>query len=102
MTEITVKRPFTLHMANGEKRFFTPGKQRVPGDLAEHWYVKQHCEPKSADSTEEVPAVPYAGLSGTLLPREDPLATPKTEEVEEPAVEHAGETGMVFEDRDDS
>jgi hypothetical protein len=39
-----VKSDFTLILDDGRRFEFAAGEQDIPGELADHWYVKAHCE----------------------------------------------------------
>lgn len=53
-----VKSDFTLILDDGRRFEFASGEQDIPGELADHWYVKAHCEPEYDAPVEvEEPAV---------------------------------------------
>lgn len=49
-----VKSAFTLITDDHRRHEFTAGEQEIPGELADHWYVKAHCEPEYDSPVEPV------------------------------------------------
>lgn len=58
-----VKSDFTLILDDHRRFEFVAGKQEIPDELADHWYVKAHCEPEYhapvvAETVAETPVEP--------------------------------------------
>ncbi|MGF6837058.1 hypothetical protein QF001_000925 [Paraburkholderia youngii] len=52
-----VKSDFTLILDDGRRFEFSAGAQDIPAELADHWYVKAHCEPEPVAYDAPVEAV---------------------------------------------
>lgn len=44
MAKVIIKSAFTLITDDHRRHEFAAGEQDIPGELADHWYVKAHCE----------------------------------------------------------
>jgi len=63
-----VKSDFTLILDDGRRFEFAAGEQNIPGELADHWYVKAHCEPEY-DASVQSPAVAEASSESAEVKR---------------------------------
>lgn len=58
MAKVIIKSAFTLITDDHRRHEFAAGEQEIPGELADHWYVKAHCEPEyDSPVVVEEPAV---------------------------------------------
>ncbi|MEL6237001.1 MAG: hypothetical protein AAFO57_00030 [Pseudomonadota bacterium] len=46
MAKVILKSAFALITDDHRRHEFAPGEQEIPDELADHWYVLAHCEPK--------------------------------------------------------
>jgi len=69
MARLNIARPFTL-ICDDHRRFeFAAGEQEIPDELADHWYVKAHCE--------NLPAAYDLEVTADVVTADDPVADPE-------------------------
>lgn len=70
MATVTFTEGFTLLCDDGRRFEFAAGEQEIPDELADHWYVKAHCEdlPAAYDSPE---------VTADAESTDDPVAEPE-------------------------
>jgi hypothetical protein len=56
MAKVILTSAFALITDDHRRHEFAPGEQEIPDELAEHWYVKAHCEAKPMEY--DVPTLP--------------------------------------------